>query len=1699
MKTMTSTRFPFTLTLKRSGTLAKVIVAGVVAFTLLNCPAVRGATLLSKAPNAAVYFGLPFAGLEFENLLTGGERVLGHKVLEWRDADYAKPGHPLYDDWNATASVTGNANELYLWSAADSAWTATTVPSTTVSIHLNSDDNDGLAEVLVDGVQVAKFDMNTVPCCQTVLIVVKGLSNTTHTITVNDLGWGIGGDDTHVMGAAALKENDIKWNQPPDPAHPTNIFYGWNEQSVESATNWAADDWVCTNAAPVTKIRWWGSFLNWTETNIPARPWGFSIKFWTDVKKGDDPLFPGFSHPGNPLKNITCTNFTVDFVGWDFDPRSNTYEACFLFEQTLATNDWFYQTNGPTGTNIYWISIGAMQPTGELYPWGWKTRPRDTNSLAPDDAVRFAPWVPWYQPLYWPTTNDSWDLAFELISGETVAGGTKWEQLPDLSYYGMNVNASTNMPPQTPYLLADDFRCTSPGYITNITIWGSWTNDMLPGQSPVSPSNVIFTLSIHSDIPAYGDPWNYPYSMPGTNLWTNIFPKGTFTCTMVITNNPEYWLTPPDNSTPSGDRACYRYDFQIDPTNAFYQTGTPTQPRIYWLDVQARPGYPNPVGTPKFGWKTSITNWNDDAVWANAIEVYNGIWQKLTYPWNHTNYGHTVDLAFRLNFSEVQTNEVKKWSQPPVPYNPPDAFNGWNQGSGGNYPVVADDWACTNDAPVTDIHWWGSFIGWTEPYLPQLPDAFMIDFWSDVPADPGMPGSFSYPGAPIWSIHCTNFTTRFVGWDWDPRNPGMGPEACFKFEQDLCANEWFPQSAFGTQPTNVFWISIAAVYNTTPTYPFGWKTRPHDTNSLAPDDAVIRNDLVNPPWQPIYYPDPTNSWDMAFELTTAEQGNCIQVVCSTNIVVTCAPTNGAVVTFQSYATNFCTGAVLTNVTCVPPSGSLFPVGVTQVCCTNITPPWTNYCCFTVTVLTDTTPPSITCSTNIVANTDPGQCSKSNVTFVVTAVDDCDPNPVIVCNPTNGSTFPKGTNTVNCTATDAAGNSTNCSFTVTIRDLELPSVSCPSNIVANTDPGLCSKSNVTWVATATDNCPDVVTNCNPPSGSTFAKGTNTVRCTATDSSGNTNSCSFTVTIYDVEPPSVHCPSNIVATADPGHSSKSNVTWVATATDNCPDVVTNCNPPSGSTFPFGTNTVCCTATDASGNTNSCCFTVTICWPKPTTNIVITNIVFTSKFNGWNEPSVLGGTNTVAADDWVCTTTNPVTDIRWWGSFLGWHSNTPPRLPDAFQIAFWSDVPTNAGMPFSYPGAMLKEINCTSATCQFVGWDLDPRTLEYEACFRFDQKLATNEWFYQTNGPTGSNIYWLSIAAVYMQGAPEYVWGWKTRPRAANSPAPDDAVRISNYPQGPYEPIYWPERTNSWDLAFELISSYTNVIEKWVQPPDLTTTGWDVNDTDYGNPAQACLLADDFGCRMTGPITDITIWGSWRTNLIPPIQIATFTLSIHKDVTNVISMPGPVLWSQSFAPGQYQEQFWGPGMWPQGWFSPGVGFWPNDHFNCFRYDFHIATNAFVQTNDTTYWLDCQALLPPQAPFQFGWKTTMDGMRWHDAAVWANGTEPSHGDWNPLYRPDGPGTTMDLAFAVYTSQSFYQLKWSQPPVTNRYLTLEWTWENDIHYQLQGTFALSNAPAHCVWTNVGPEVIGPVHQQSDTNTTAPQRFYRVVAPNVVP
>lgn len=256
------------------------------------------------------------------------------------------------------------------------------------------------------------------------------------------------------------------------------------------------------------------------------------------------------------------------------------------------------------------------------------------------------------------------------------------------------------------------------------------------------------------------------------------------------------------------------------------------------------------------------------------------------------NYWHWLMISPKTTLAK---GYYTKWSQPPVVVdtNDPPVFLGWDERSWWGEQVVAphvvaDDWECKDDRPVTDIHWWGSFIGWNQPYLPQvmLPQAFHIGIWTDVPDDPCVQGDFSHPGMLVWENYCDNYVWNFAGYDRDPRQqggPGEPEDSCFQFNQLLSQNEWFYQEP-SEDPCHprIYWLSIAPVWGgVEPQYQWGWKTRPHYFN----DDAVVITDVtILPPalgtvwtggypiqWPP--WPDPEGAtWDVAFELTTNEPG-----------------------------------------------------------------------------------------------------------------------------------------------------------------------------------------------------------------------------------------------------------------------------------------------------------------------------------------------------------------------------------------------------------------------------------------------------------------------------------------------------------------------------------------------------------------------------------------------------------------------------------------------------------------------------------------------------------------------------------------------------------------------------------------------------------------------------------------------------------
>ncbi len=100
----------------------------------------------------------------------------------------------------------------------------------------------------------------------------------------------------------------------------------------------------------------------------------------------------------------------------------------------------------------------------------------------------------------------------------------------------------------------------------------------------------------------------------------------------------------------------------------------------------------------------------------------------------------------------------------------------------------------------------------------------------------------------------------------------------------------------------------------------------------------------------------------------------------------------------------------------------------------------------------------------------------------------------------------GSETVTFTYTDPSGNSASTMATFTIEDTTQPSVTCPADIHLPE----CVET-ASWTVIAGDACGDVTVVSDPPSGSSFPKGSTTiVEVTVTDACGLVNTCTFTVT-------------------------------------------------------------------------------------------------------------------------------------------------------------------------------------------------------------------------------------------------------------------------------------------------------------------------------------------------------------------------------------------------------------------------------------------------------------------------------------------------------------------------------------------------------------------------------------------------------------
>jgi hypothetical protein len=196
------------------------------------------------------------------------------------------------------------------------------------------------------------------------------------------------------------------------------------------------------------------------------------------------------------------------------------------------------------------------------------------------------------------------------------------------------------------------------------------------------------------------------------------------------------------------------------------------------------------------------------------------------------------------------------------------------------------------------------------------------------------------------------------------------------------------------------------------------------------------------------------------------------------------------------------------VLCVPPSGSTFPLGTTEVTCT-ATDQAGNVARATFTInVRHTTPPAIVAPNLAVEATGP---TGALVDFTSLQVNDIvDPAPAVELSQASGSLFPIGTTPVTCTATDRSGNVSSTTFLVIVQDTPVfHNLPTSMLVLANSAAGAVVKFTP---PTATDIAdPHVQVVVSRSSRSLFPIGTTVVTCTARGLSGASAAASFTVTV------------------------------------------------------------------------------------------------------------------------------------------------------------------------------------------------------------------------------------------------------------------------------------------------------------------------------------------------------------------------------------------------------------------------------------------------------------------------------------------------------------------------------------------------------------------------------------------------------------
>ncbi|MBK9689263.1 MAG: HYR domain-containing protein [Saprospiraceae bacterium] len=237
----------------------------------------------------------------------------------------------------------------------------------------------------------------------------------------------------------------------------------------------------------------------------------------------------------------------------------------------------------------------------------------------------------------------------------------------------------------------------------------------------------------------------------------------------------------------------------------------------------------------------------------------------------------------------------------------------------------------------------------------------------------------------------------------------------------------------------------------------------------------------------------------------------------------------------------------------------------------------------------------------------GDCGATVQWNAFTVSDNCPGvNVTQIGGPAIGTFVSVGLSTVTYRATDLAGNTSTCSFTVTVVDDEAPTITCPTGSPFSrfTDDPLCAYTTVgtEFDPTAMDNCPLTVVVSNDfngmatLAGANIPQGSTTIIWTVT-SGLLSATCSITIDVADDDPPTFTCPGPQTAFTNGSVNCEANVpnlaALVADEADNCGTAIVTQSTAAGTAITVTDGQLInytITVTDGAGNTATCSVNVT-----------------------------------------------------------------------------------------------------------------------------------------------------------------------------------------------------------------------------------------------------------------------------------------------------------------------------------------------------------------------------------------------------------------------------------------------------------------------------------------------------------------------------